>query len=179
MMAKRIQVKLDKIKVENWKEADKVLKEIAIMVSEIQKEENAYNEREQALRAEMTAKYAPMKEKIQEYELGLEDFCIEHRDDFGDKKSKELSHGTVNFRTHPPSVQKIKGVTWDAVINLIKRSKKWVSSFVRIKEDVDKDAVLAATANKTINASELYGLGMAIEQKESFGYELKLAIDTK
>lgn len=178
-MAKRTRVELDKTKIESWKEADKVLKEIAVRFSQIQKDENEYNEREQALRAEMTAKHAPLRDEIQAYELGLEDFCNEHRSDFGDRKSKELSHGIVNFRLHPPSVQKIKGVTWDAAINLIKASRKWLERFVRIKEDVDKDAVLAAHANSEITPAELYQLGMAIEQKESFGYELKLAVDTK
>jgi len=176
-MSKRIQIQKNYEKVTSWEDADSCLKRIAVMTASIQKDEAEYNKKEQELRNTLTIKHAPMREQIQSLGLGLEDFCKEHRADFGDKKSKEMKHGIVSFRIHPPSVEKLKGITWAGVIELIRQSKKWASRFIRVKEDVNKEAIITANANGDIKQDELKAIMLDIIQHETFGYELKFAVN--
>jgi len=172
----RTQVQVKRQPINSWDEADNALKEIAVIDETIKKEEAAYNEAEQEARAKLTTAHAPKLELKHEYELGLEDFVTAHRGDLGDKKTKKLKHGEVSFRLHPPAVKSSKGMTWAAVINLIGASKKWADKFLRVKKEINKDAIIAAHGAKTIKVQELTKLGMEIEQKESFGYDTSLAI---
>lgn len=175
----RKKVQLKRRDVNNWEEADKALKDIAVIDQTITKEEAHYNKDEQERRAKITAKHFPLRTEIQEIELGLEAFTVSHRSELGDKKSKTLKHGEVNFRVHPPSVTKSRGVTWAAVLDLVKASRKWAKKFIRTKEEVNKDAVIAAHNNSEIKDKELAAMGMAVEQKETFGYKTKLAVEGK
>lgn len=173
----RKKVQLKRRDVNNWDEADNALKDIAIIEQTILKDEAQYNKEEQERRSKMTAKHFPLVTEKQEIELGLEAFVVSHRSELGDKKSKVLKHGEVNFRVHPPSVAKNRGVTWAAVLDLVKASKKWAKKFIRTKEEINKDAIIAASNNDEIKAAELTAMGMSIEQKETFGYKPKLAVE--
>ncbi len=177
MTQTRKKVQLKRHDVNNWDEADVVLKEIAVIDETIRKGEAAYNAAEQERRAKLTAAHFPLREKKQEYELGLEAFTVAHRVELGDKKSKGLKHGEVNFRVHPPAVAKNRGVTWSAVLDLVKASKKWAKKFIRTKEEINKDAIIAAHSAGDIDGNELNTMGMAVTQKETFGYKTKLAVE--
>lgn len=169
-MAKRILTKT----VDSWEEIDQILKEIAILQSQIEEEVARYNQEEQERRAKLTERHAPMKARIQELEQILEEFAMRHRQDFGEKRRRELRHGILSFRLHPPSVERLKNMTWNAVLDLV-RTSPWAERFIRTKEELNKDAIIASYGNKEIIPEELARLGMVVVQKESFGYEVKLS----
>lgn len=70
----------------------------------------------------------------------LEVFATEQQKNWGKKKSFELLHSTIGFRTGTPKVTKKKGFTWDAVTEIV---AKIFPDLVRTKSELDKDAIIA------------------------------------
>ena len=151
----------------SWQEADFVLKEIGIASQNIEKQTAEMNLKITAIQE----KHQPAIDEQTELKIGLERnlqlFCESKRDEFDEKKTKFLSFGSVSFRLATPSLKTLKGFTWDSVKNLIKSKKKLAESFIKIKEDLNKQAILSSDMKE----SELTKLGLSISQEESFYYE--------
>ncbi|MBL0144895.1 MAG: host-nuclease inhibitor Gam family protein [Chitinophagaceae bacterium] len=85
---------------------------------------------------------------------------------FGNKKSVEWTHGKFGFRTGTPKLQTRKGFKWPAVLELVKEK---LTGYVRVKEDLDKEKLLA---NR--NDIDLKAVGVEVVQDESFFMEPNL-----
>lgn len=166
----------------SWEECDRALGEIAIAKAHIESEESRYNEAEHKRRSVLVANHAHLKERILELEQGLKNFCTTHRKDFGERKSLELTHGTVSFRKGTPKVDKVKSFTWEAIADLCKSApKKLRAILVRERIEIDKESILRAFAARQEDERGQEGLGeedlapyrMYVVQEESFGYDIK------
>lgn len=176
MAKKRKTVRKKAYPVHTYEEADTVLQRVAILRAQVDQAVSAYNEREQERRGKLTAQIQPLQDEIAEIEEGLLQFATSHREDFDKRKRRELNHGVLGFRFNPPSIKTIKGVTLDAALKLVKASNhSW--RFVRTKEEINKDEILAAVAAKDITEEDLTPLGLRKEKKEEFYYETKLAAE--
>lgn len=179
-MAKRQKVAEPKpIQFTSLNEVDNALFDISQIDAQISLVENQYNETEQQLRNEVTAKTAPMREQKVLIENSIKKYCEENREEFGKKKSVELKHGAVFFRQTPPKVSTLKGITIKAAIGLIEKSVSWATSFLRTKIEMDKDAILAMQKAGEIADAELATMGLEITQDEIFQYEIKNAIEVE
>jgi phage host-nuclease inhibitor protein Gam len=94
--------------------------------------------------AEITHAHQPMldalSEQIKTLQAGVQAYCEAHRDeltDGGRVKTANLVTGEVQWRQRPPSVA-VRGA--EAVIETLKRLG--LARFVRIKEEVNKEAIL-------------------------------------
>jgi phage host-nuclease inhibitor protein Gam len=103
------------------------------------------------LEAEMNAEINEVKSKYQdditELMEALEDptetlqvYATEQRANWGKKKSVQLLHTVIGFRSGNPKVDKKKSFTWDAITILV---KKCLPEFVRTKDELNKEAILA------------------------------------
>ena len=156
-----------KTTLNSWQEADFVLKQIGDASQEIKK-----NEADMNLKiSKIQEAYQPKIDALNEEKIGLERnlqlFCESKRDEFNEKKTKELSFGSVSFRIATPSLKTLKGFTWESVKNIVKASKKLAGTFIKVKEDLNKQAILTANMKE----SELAKLGLTVSQEESFYYE--------
>jgi phage host-nuclease inhibitor protein Gam len=95
--------------------------------------------------AEVTATYAPLleqlKEQIKPLQAGVQVWCEANRNDLtrgGKVKTASFTTGEVQWRQRPPSVS-LRGV--DAVLSVL--AELGLGRFVRTKQEVNKDAVLA------------------------------------
>lgn len=98
--------------------------------------------------AEITARSQPeveaLREQLRTAQAGVQTWCEAHRDeltDAGKVKSANLVTGLVGWRTRPPSVRLTRV---DAVLKTLKVIG--LGRFIRTREEVDKDAVLAAVS---------------------------------
>lgn len=89
-----------------------------------------------------------------------------HPEEFATRKSLVMVHGTLGYRTGTPALKPVKGVTWDRVLALLKMN---LPHYIRIKEDVDREAILAD--RETLGAENLKTLGLRVEQQERFFVE--------
>lgn len=72
----------------------------------------------------------------------LQSFATEHQSElFMKKKSLEMAHGTIGFRTGTPKLKTLKGFTWASALQLAK--KFLPMTYIRQTEEIAKDKLLA------------------------------------
>lgn len=59
---------------------------------------------------------------------------------FAKKKSLEMAHGTIGFRTGTPKLKTLKGFTWASALELL---KSFLPGYVRQTTEIAKDKLLA------------------------------------
>jgi len=164
--SKRTQVK-STITLASWQEADDALRKVAFAQAKIDKVEAEMNAEINKLRQAAERKIVREKELVAEHEQALEAFCRAKRADFGDKQSRILTFGEVNFRVHPDKIVQQKGTKIEQTIRIIKAmGKKAVDQWIRIKEEINKDALLKESTEL------LDELGLEKKKTESFGYAI-------
>ena len=106
-----------------------------------------------------------------------------HAELFTKKKSLEMAHGTIGFRTGTPKLKTLKGFTWASALQLV--STFLPTRYIRKKQEIDKDRLLAdrdieavafsgADLTEEITMQEAMSrCGMAVVQEESFYVEPK------
>lgn len=140
----------------------------------------AYNERIsqlQVLEGKMNTELTRVKEKYEarisqlqeerdeQFEV-MQVWAEANDEQFAKRKSIDLTHGTIGFRTCPPKLVTRKGFKWGGVLELVKAA---MPGYVRTKEDLDKERLLAD--RETV---DLKALGMEVAQDETFYVTPKL-----
>ncbi len=128
----------------------------AEMDTEIRAIKECYEQRLSGISEELT----PMVEAVHAW-------AEAHPQDFAGKKSLELLHGIVGWRVSPPAIKPMRGYTWSAVLDRLKALAR--GEYIRVKEEVNKDALLAARESE-----DLRGLYCQVEQADEFFIDPKL-----
>lgn len=80
-------------------------------------------------------------EKKQAFDT-LQSFATENQADlFTKKKSLEMAHGVIGFRTGTPKLKTLKGFTWASALQLAKKFLPF--TYIRQTEEIAKDKLLA------------------------------------
>jgi phage host-nuclease inhibitor protein Gam len=127
------------------------------------------NEELEKIRQKYQPQISDAEENLEEPVEVLSIYAVEQRAKW-DGKSIELGGCTIGFRTNPPSVQKPSKVTWAYILNLMNQSKV-LKAFVKVKEDIDKAAILKETDAKVLKALEK--IEVTIAQEELFFVDVK------
>jgi phage host-nuclease inhibitor protein Gam len=133
----------------------------AKMNAKIQKIKEAYDDETQDARLQ--------KEVL---EKDITAFCMLHKQEFEKKKSKDLLFGTVGFRTTTPKIHQLnRKYNVQATMELIKKLFK--GQYIRTKEEVDKEKLLADYAQEKLDDNKMAAIGLKIDQEERFMIEIK------
>ena len=107
----------------------------------------------QKINAEIELQCAKIREKYQDKLAALtgekdaafetlQSFATENQAElFTKKKSLDMAHGTIGFRTGTPKLKTLKGFTWASALQLAK--KFLPSTYIRQTEEIAKDRLLA------------------------------------
>lgn len=140
----------------------------------------AADAKEQRITATMDVQITKIREKYQDdlaqlaeakrntFEK-LQHFATNAPELFTSKKSLDFTHGKLGFRTGTPALKTLKGFTWGSTLNLV---KEFLPNFVRVKEEVDKESLLASREKEEV-ADKLTKCGLKVEQSETFFVEPK------
>lgn len=72
----------------------------------------------------------------------LQSFATENQAElFTKKKSLDMAHGTIGFRTGTPKLKTLKGFTWASALQLAKKFLPF--TYIRQTEEIAKDKLLA------------------------------------
>lgn len=72
----------------------------------------------------------------------LQSFATENQAElFTKKKSLEMAHGTIGFRTGTPKLKTLKGFTWASALQLAKKFLPF--TYIRQTDEIAKDKLLA------------------------------------
>lgn len=139
-----------------------------------------------ALRAEMDAEILAVKarfeqkigswqETVKVYETQLQDWALANPDLFQKPKSIAFLSGSIGFRTGTPKLVLGRGWTWEKSLLAIQQNG---FAFVRTKDEVDKEAILAFCATETDKARlathVLQPIGLRLVQDEGVWIEPNL-----
>lgn len=91
--------------------------------------------------------------------------------EFGGRKSIEFLHGAVGFRTGTPKLKAL--LKWDAVLEAL-RSLRWGARYIRVKEEINKEQIIADFGARILSESDLRKAGAEVVREESFYVEAKL-----
>lgn len=160
------------MKIESFEDVEKAMYELALIETNLAAEEAAMNKEIAVIQnayAEKTAKKAGEAARLNDE---IEAFCKKNKDTFDSPRSLINTHGKIGFRTNPPKVvqlnKKWKVESTLAFIKELFGGKK----YLRTKPEIDKEAILADYAKEKINDSDLAGVGLRVDQEETFFIEI-------
>lgn len=135
----------------------------------------------QKIQAEMDLKMAAIREKYADNLQKLTEakeahfdtllqYANENKDTlFAKRKSVELTHGTIGFRTGTPKLKTLKKFTWASCLELV---KTFLPDYIRTSEEIAKDRLLADRDREEV-AEAMPRVGMQVVQDEAFFVEVK------
>jgi len=156
-------------------EAGQILIDLSVQSNEKRRLTAAMDAKILEVRNEFQARLDACDKAIAVYAEYLEDFALSNPEIFPkDRKSVEWTGGKMGFRTSTPSLALLnRKVNWAQVLAIVtlRRFRK----FMRIKKEVDKEAILArcGTVEKPtrFQTKVLPMLGLKLVQDEAFYVE--------
>ncbi|MDD5705089.1 MAG: host-nuclease inhibitor Gam family protein [Kiritimatiellae bacterium] len=121
------------------------------------------------VRANYEAMFAKLDVSMQKSQADMQAWAVLHPAEFAAKKSLELVHGTLGFRTGQPALKPIKGVRWEDVQNILASGHR---DYIRLSEEIAKDLILAD--RDSLGDDGLAALGLRVEQSERFFVDPKM-----
>lgn len=108
----------------------------------------------------------------------LHSYAVENQQTlFVKKKSLDMTHGVIGFRTGTPKLKTLKGFTWASALQLV---KEFLPGYIRQTEEVAKDKLLAdrdteqEVDGKVVSMCErMMRCGIGVVQEEAFYVEPK------
>lgn len=155
--------------------AEEILGEIATLTLGVREYKTAMDQTLTKVREEYQPLIAMNEKDIEEKTALLESWASANPAEFPkDRKSIALLHGVLGYRTGTPKLKNLAKWTWESVLGAIKALENLPQAWVRVKEEINKEAVLASYAQGFALDSDLRQLGMKVTQEESFFVEPKM-----
>lgn len=139
--------------------------------TQLDKIEAKMNEEINKVKARYQEQITDIKDQLEEHYEVLEVYAREQQTEWGKRKSQELLHTIIGFRTGTPKVVKDKKFTWDAVLELMKKNPIF-RPFIRTTEEINKESILAENNEETLRKlkQECY---VEVDQDEKFFVQVK------
>jgi phage host-nuclease inhibitor protein Gam len=101
-------------------------------------------------------------------------FATQNKKEFFTEKKKSIDflNGVIGFRTGTPKVSTLKGITFKAALEMMKKMSSLKSKFVVTKEEINKEAIIALRDDKKI-MDKISTVGLSVIQDETFYVDLK------
>lgn len=165
-MAKRVKIAVNVPQVNTLEEADAILAQLAGHRRSVALINAGLNESIDGLKLKAAAECTPLEEEMERLEQALALFGERHKDTFFSKeRSRALRFGTIGFRASTKAALLNRQWSWERVLKALK--EKAFSGCIRVKEEVDKDALRA------LKPQELEAVGVKLKQDDGFYYELQ------
>lgn len=159
------------MKLANMTDVNYALKIIGEKKGFISKKEADMNFKLNQIKEKFEAEVETEQKEIDTLTSDVQAFCVNNKELFEKVRSKVLNFGTVGFRNTPPKVTLLnKKYNMKTVLELV--NKIFTGNYVRVKEELDKDAILSAYTSKELDDSKLAAIGLRIDNSEMFFLEI-------
>ena len=158
----------------NREELESVFGEYAAAVIETAALKAELEESIRKTRAGYEAAFARLDETAAALLADVEAWAAGHPEEFKDRKSLELLHGTIGFRTSTPRVAIPRGTDEDELAATL--AGEGLDCYVRLRRELDKPAILAAVADVGDGGESeavLAAYGIRVRQSERFFAEVR------
>lgn len=148
------------------------LYEIAFREAEIAKKEAVMNQKIQTIKESFDENTRTIRSEADLIRSDIKAFCIKNKFEFEKQRTIDFNVGSVGFRTNPPKVTLLnRKYNLKTALELTKRI--FTGAYIRVKEEIDKESILADYSQKKITDEKLAGVGLKIDQDESFSIDIK------
>lgn len=121
------------------------------------------------IRQERESEIQLLESRINTAFADLQAWAETHPEEFKDRRSIEMVHGTLGFRTGNPTLKCLKGVTWEKVLERL--NDQGLVAYIRTKHEPDKEKLLA---DRTEAVGQLFPkIGLQVGQANTFFVEPK------
>jgi phage host-nuclease inhibitor protein Gam len=153
--------------------AEEILGELAVLKLEEREQKNELDRELTAARESREAPLLKLTKKIEEKTALLESWASANPGEFPkNRKSIELIHGVIGYRTGTPKLKTLPKWTWDRVLEKL---KEMLPEMVRSKEEVNKEGIIAAVGEGRLEPESARQLGVTVVQDETFFVEPRIA----
>lgn len=140
---------------------------IAKNTAVIKKKEAILNEKIAQLQQKFSEDVNALAEENGKLTGEISAFCMANKSSFEKERTMKLATGELGFRNNPPKVMQLnRKYSITTSIELIKKILK--GSYLRVKEEIDKEALLSDYSSKDITDEKLASVGLKIDQGETF-----------
>jgi len=150
-------------------EAQQASEQFAQSSTRLNKLEAKMNDEINKVKSKYQDEITELQDSLKEPQEVLGVYAKEQQDNWGKKKSFELLHCVIGFRTGTPKVVKAKGFSWEAITEL---AVKLFPDLVRSKSELDKESIIALSKEDGFDQYRK-GLFLDVVQEESFYVEAK------
>lgn len=153
--------------VQTREEAEARMRDLAIATNQRIAIVSEMDEQLLSIKKEYEQDIARQDALIKQASDDLEAWALAHPELFQKPKSIAFLSGVIGFRTGTPKLKLLRGWTWDKTLEAI---QQWKFAFVRTKEEVDKESIIAFCATESDKArlaeKVLRPIGVALVQDE-------------
>lgn len=122
------------------------------------------------IREKYANKLAELEDEKEKAFATLQAYATENQAElFTKKKSLEMAHGVIGFRTGTPKLKTLKGFTWASALQLV---KEFLPGYLRQTEEIAKDKLLADRDVEDM-VPQMNKCGIQVVQDETFYVEPK------
>jgi len=155
------------MKFANYSDVDYAIKTIAEKEIIISKKEADMNLKINNIKEKYVEETNAFQEEVDKLRTDIKAYCKKNKEDFEKLRSKSLNFGTIGFRNTPPKVLMLsRKYTPDTAKELVKKILE--TKYIRTKDELDKDQILADYAAKVLDDAKLASVGLKIDNSEVF-----------
>ncbi len=159
------------MKIASFEDANQTLAEIAKREAFIARKEAEMNEKINKLKEKFEEATKQTKTERDMLVKELEAFAMLNKSAFAKHRNVKLTWGEIGFRTTPPKVHQLnRKYSVKTSIELIK--KIFSGKYIRTKEEIDKEHILADYASEELTDDKLAAIGLKVDQEEKFTYKI-------
>lgn len=144
---------------QSWDEVNENMKKLAELKVKKQKLEGEQTLAINEIKAKCNAKAVLISDEIKAIEKNMALFAEQNKDEFALKRTKKLMFGTISYRL----TKKIVCSSIETAVKALKTLN--LDSFLRVKEELDKDALLE------LDESILTKAGISIKREDKISIE--------
>ncbi len=168
-------IRLARPLIDSRAKAEEILGEIALLTLERNGQKLEMDRELTAVREQYEVPLTALGKQLEEKSALLEGWAATNPEEFPKgRKSLDMLHGVIGYRTGTPKLKTVLRKTWDAVLETLKAFH--LTQYVRIKEEVNKEAIIADAQAGNVDEATLRKVGITVSQEESFFVEPKLEV---
>lgn len=157
----------------NRTRAEELLGELVTAIILKNKAQTAMDRKLTEIRKEYEEKLAGIGQVIEEKTELLHCWASNNPDEFPkDRKSLEMVHGMIGFRTGTSALKPRLKKTWKKILETIKELK--LTDLIRSKEEVNKELIISEYTQGKMTLARLVEIGVEVVKEESFFVEPKI-----
>lgn len=163
--------KIDFPLLESWDDVNLTLRRLGQIERDMNLIRDAMKEQIETAKSNAEEELNPLEMDHKRLSAALEQFAIHHKEEFEKApRSRKLMFGKIGFHKTPGKFKPLRKWNWKQVLEKLQELGK--KQFIRVKEEVDKEALEKAYKEQQISDDSLEIYGLKWHTDDEFYFEL-------